>query len=219
MTEKQPFYARIVQAQNDLKVPKNQFNKFGNYAYRSAEDIEEAVKPVNQENGLFLHLTDEVVEIGGKNYVKATATLFDIHDEKLNVSVTSFAREAENKKGMDDSQITGTASSYARKYALNGLYLIDDQKDADTNENKQESEKKRKQTVEQEFYNNRDEVTERLRTVAKQTGKGYTELEQYAIKKANEKLGKEFNNINSQNIGQVVGIVKLMEQKIQNKGA
>lgn len=116
--------------QQELKVAKNQRNTFGNYNYRSCEDILEAVKPLL--NGCTLTLEDEVVNVGTKNYVRAVA-LFT--DGKTNISTTAYAREAEDKKGMDDAQITGAASSYARKYALNGLFAIDDTKDSDTMDN------------------------------------------------------------------------------------
>lgn len=117
--------------QQELKAPKNQRNTFGNYNYRSAEDILEAVKPLLAKHDAQLTLGDEIVEVGGRIYVKATATLTD---GKESAKVSAFAREPEEKRGMDASQITGTASSYARKYALNGLFLIDDTKDADTDE-------------------------------------------------------------------------------------
>lgn len=117
--------------QQELKAPKNQMNSFGGYKYRSAEDILEAVKPLLAKHGAELTLSDDIVEVGGRIYVKATATLTD---GKEQATVHAFAREPEEKRGMDASQITGTASSYARKYALNGLFLIDDTKDADTDE-------------------------------------------------------------------------------------
>lgn len=129
--EKMNLTQKLLNAQAKLKVPKNLYNKFGKYNYRSAESILEAVKPVNAENGLLLTITDEPVLIGDWHYIKATATISDGSDS---IVVTAYARESLTKKGMDDSQITGTASSYARKYALNGLYLIDDTKDADTDE-------------------------------------------------------------------------------------
>ena len=113
-----------------LKAPKNQYNSFGKYAYRSCEDILEAAKPLCIENGLVLTISDEIMEVGGRIYVKATATVSDVESGDV-VTVTSSAREPEDKKGMDSSQITGAASSYARKYALNGLFAIDDTKDAD----------------------------------------------------------------------------------------
>lgn len=120
----------LTKIQTELKAPKNQYNKFGGYNYRSAEDILEAVKPLLLKYGAELTICDEICEIGGRIYVKAVCKYREGND---GVTVNAYAREPENKKGMDDSQITGTASSYARKYALNGLFLIDDTKDADTN--------------------------------------------------------------------------------------
>lgn len=115
--------------QSSLKAPKGQTNKFGGYKYRSCEDILESVKPHLKKHGLVLTITDDITEVGGRVYVRATATVHN--DEGHSVSTTGFAREEENKKGMDSSQITGSASSYARKYALNGLFCIDDTKDSD----------------------------------------------------------------------------------------
>lgn len=121
----------LLNIQSKLVAPKGQWNKFGGYAYRSAEDILNAIKPLLTENKATLVLTDEPVLIGDWHYIKAVAT-FKAKDEEPQV-ITAYARESESKKGMDASQITGTASSYARKYALNGLFLIDDNKDPDTN--------------------------------------------------------------------------------------
>lgn len=122
----------LLTVQMELKAPKSQYNKFGGYNYRSTEDILQAVKPLLKKDNDNLSLSDEPIMVGDWHYIKATATFTDKND-KTTVS-TGYAREAANKKGMDDSQITGTASSYARKYALNGLFLIDDTKDADTDE-------------------------------------------------------------------------------------
>lgn len=119
--------------QKYLKAPKGQTNSFGGYKYRSCEDIVEAVKPLLFERELTLNLSDEMVNLGDRYYVKATASLID-KDGKVIASASGYAREAAVKKGMDDSQVTGACSSYARKYALNGLFAIDDTKDADTNE-------------------------------------------------------------------------------------
>lgn len=133
---------KLAELQLKLKAPKNQFNKFGEYRYRSCEDIVEAVKPIAAELGLFLTLSDDIVLVGDRYYIKATAIITDTESGN-SVQTTAFAREAAEKKKMDDSQITGTASSYARKYALNGLLMIDDTKDADTDEysNQQYTEK------------------------------------------------------------------------------
>ena len=132
----------LIEIQKKLKAPKGQYNSFGKYKYRSAEDILEAVKPLLADNGVLLTITDMVVEIGNRIYVKATATAMK---GEASVSITAYAREDDTKKGMDGSQITGTASSYARKYALNGLFLIDDTKDADTDEHRNQQENAPKQ--------------------------------------------------------------------------
>ena len=120
---------KLLKIQAELKAPKNQRNDFGKYNYRSCEDIFEAVKPLLAKENLLLRMTDELVQVGERYYIKATAILTDGNEVIEN---TSYAREEENKKGMDGSQITGASSSYARKYALNGLFLIDDVKDSDT---------------------------------------------------------------------------------------
>ena len=116
--------------QAKLKAPKGQYNKFGGYAYRSCEDIVESAKKVLAEYNLALIISDEVVELGGRFYVKATASIVD--QTTVQWSATAYAREQEEQKGMNSAQITGSTSSYARKYALNGLFAIDDTKDADT---------------------------------------------------------------------------------------
>ncbi|MDO4721618.1 MAG: ERF family protein [Peptostreptococcaceae bacterium] len=123
-------FEKIRKVQSELKAPKGQYNCFGKYKYRSCEDIVEAVKPLLSVEGLVLSLSDEIVLIGERYYIKATATLFDVEGESH--SVSAFAREEESKKGMDGSQVTGASSSYARKYALNGLFAIDDTKDSDS---------------------------------------------------------------------------------------
>lgn len=133
MAEGKPIFAALMAVQADLKAPKNQHNSFGKYDYRSAEDIIEAVKPLLKENGLFLNMSDDIVLIGDRYYVKATVKVVDVVTGE-SVQTSALAREAAQKKGMDESQVTGTASSYARKYALNGLFAIDDNRDADTNE-------------------------------------------------------------------------------------
>lgn len=159
---KKEFIQSVVRIQTELKAPKNQYNSFGKYNYRNCEDILEAVKPLLAEEGLVLTLSDEVVSEGdstfeeqkyddgnsllelirdveSKNYVKVTATITDGENE---LSVSAVARESNTKKGMDSAQISGATSSYARKYALNGLFLIDDTKDADATNDHGKSEKK-----------------------------------------------------------------------------
>lgn len=131
-------YGKLAAIQQELKAPKDKKNTYGGYNYRSAEGILEALKPVLARHEATVVLTDELVQVGDRYYVKATAALWSTTDTDV-VTANGWAREAEVKKGMDDSQITGTASSYARKYALNALLLIDDTKDADTDEYQKET--------------------------------------------------------------------------------
>ena len=153
--------------QHKLKAPKGQYNSFGKYNYRSCEDILEGVKPLLKEHNLALLIDDEIVQIGERYYVKATAK---ITDGREIVSATAYAREPDTKKGMDESQITGATSSYARKYALNALLCIDDTKDADTMDNS----KKPVQQTQETVYN-----WNSLKTRAVQGGISEEELVQY----------------------------------------
>lgn len=143
--------AKLMEIQTKIKAPKNLYNSFGKYKYRNAEGICEAVKPYLAEQKCALTLSDEIIDVGGRIYVKATATLRDTETLE-SISVSAMARESEEKKGMDESQITGTASSYARKYALNGLFLLDDTKDADSDEHHNETEEKKKRAEEEEAH-------------------------------------------------------------------
>ncbi|MDD3746969.1 MAG: ERF family protein [Anaerostipes sp.] len=135
---------KLLVIQTKLNAPKNQYNKFGNYNYRNCEDILEALKPLLEEVKASVVITDEISQVGERFYIKATVNFIDIETDKT-IAAQAFAREAVSKKGMDESQITGATSSYARKYALNGLFLIDDTKDADSNEFKKNSDKKSKE--------------------------------------------------------------------------
>lgn len=122
------FSDKLIKVQSELKAPKNMYNSFGKYSYRNQEGILEAVKPLLSSNGLCMTVSDDIVEIGGRVYVKAIVKVFDEESEEI---VEAFAREEESKKGMDSAQLTGSTSSYARKYALNGMFLIDDTQDSD----------------------------------------------------------------------------------------
>lgn len=126
-------YKKLTELQNELKAPKNQHNKFGGYNYRSLEDILEALKPLLKKYGLALTISDDIVQISDRFYVRAVATLHDTESDK-SVTSTAFAREAFDAKGMSDPQLTGSSSSYARKYCLNAMFLIDDTRDDDSNE-------------------------------------------------------------------------------------
>ena len=138
------FYAKLIKVQATLNAPKGQFNSFGKYHYRSCEDIMGAVKPLLAEHGLVQLVSDEIEKIGDRFYVKAIVT---VTDGVTTHSVSGYARESLTKKGMDDAQVTGATSSYARKYALNGMYNIDDTKDADTNEYREHAKQKANQQV------------------------------------------------------------------------
>lgn len=138
------FIEKIVAIQSELKAPKGQYNSFGKYNYRSCEDILEGVKPLLAKHGLVLTIRDGIELIGDRFYVKATAT---ITDGKEQLSTDAYARESADKKGMDASQVTGATSSYARKYALNGLLAIDDTKDADTMDNSKKPAQQTQETV------------------------------------------------------------------------
>lgn len=138
------FIEKVVAIQSELKAPKGQYNSFGKYNYRSCEDILEGVKPLLAKHGLILTIQDSIDLIGDRFYVKATAT---ITDGKEQLSTSAYARESLDKKGMDASQVTGATSSYARKYALNGLLAIDDTKDADTMDNSKKPVQQTQETV------------------------------------------------------------------------
>lgn len=134
-------YEKLSKIQQELKAPKNLRNTFGGYNYRNAEGIQEAFKPFEGKYNVTLYLSDKVLQVGDRYYIEATATVRDCESTE-SVSVTAYAREAQERKGMDDSQITGSSSSYARKYALNGLLLLDDTKDADTDEYREQQDDK-----------------------------------------------------------------------------
>lgn len=155
--------------QSELKAPKGQFNSFGKYKYRSCEDILEAVKPLLAKNNCVLTISDELKYIGDRYYIAATAMLRDMeiaeNGDNIVIMNTAYAREEETLKGMSSSQITGTASSYARKYALNGLLLIDDTKDADTDEHRKQTEK----PTTKDFTDIPDERVDALLTKADET--------------------------------------------------
>ncbi len=143
------FKEKVMNIQKVMKVPKNLYNSFGKYHYRNAETILETAKPICSEFGVLLTVSDEIVCVGDKNYIKATAKLCDVESD-ASIETHGYAREADMKKGMDDSQITGACSSYARKYALNGLFCLDDTKDADTDEFTSMTSSKKKQASQSE---------------------------------------------------------------------
>ena len=197
---------QLLKTQLQLKVTKNQYNNFGKYKYRSCEDILEGLKPLLKDNNLVLVLSDAIELIGNRIYVKATATLQNADGESIENH--AFAREAETKKGMDDSQITGTASSYARKYALNGMFLIDDAKDADTNEY-QDGEQQKEGKKPPEYYIDEIKQTVILKELHR-TGWDTKSMLSYLAKKFPKNPPKAINKIT---IPQFTFIVKALEKK------
>lgn len=186
-------YEKLLAVQTELKAPKGQTNSFGKYKYRSCEDILEAVKPLLKKYKAAIVISDDLILIGDRFYVEAIATFYDVENE-ASVKNTAFARESENKKGMDDSQVTGATSSYARKYALNGLLLIDDTKDADTDEfrNQQKDKEERKfdkdtEKMKKSTISEKDQQT--LKGVCEQKG---LKVEQVFTKPLNELTGEEY---------------------------
>lgn len=189
------FLERVSLLITELKAPKSQRNNFGKYNYRSAEDILEAVKPLANNYGLVPKLSDEPVMIGDWHYIKATASIKDVKTGEEEIA-TAYAREPLAKKGMDESQITGTASSYARKYAMNGLYQIDDTKDADS-----------------------DEYTEQVKQA---TPKSITKSQQEALQKRSDEIAKMaklesknfFDQITEKKIGYSLDISKVNTEQL-----
>jgi hypothetical protein len=215
---KKEFIQSVVRIQTELKAPKNQYNSFGKYNYRNCEDILEAVKPLLAEEGLVLTLSDEIVSEGHcnvstnknvnennddgnlvfiehgtdseaetKNYVKVTATLTDGENE---ISVSAVARESNTKKGMDSAQISGATSSYARKYALNGLFLIDDTKDADATNDHGKSEKK--QTSSRKKVEPKKSRTRAKKEEPKEEPEAKEEVKEESTEEAPKKRGRGF---------------------------
>ena len=188
-------YEKLNKSQTELKAPKGQYDSFGKYKYRSCEDILEAIKPFLTETKTVLTINDEIVFIGNRFYVKATAVLADCENENSFIHNTAFAREDDSKKGMDGSQITGASSSYARKYALNGLFAIDDTKDADTDEN---AKQQRNSTRTQEPERITKEDVQLMRNLCEQKGlnpdsvfpNGVENLTVEQMKEAYNKIGK-----------------------------
>ena len=181
---------KLMNIQQELKAPKGQYNDFGKYAYRSCEDILEAVKPLLKKEKVVLTISDELQYIGNRYYIKATVTLIDTESEAT-ISNSAYAREEETKKGMDGSQITGASSSYARKYALNGLFGIDDNKDSDTTniQSKEEKENKKASPKQIELiqkYYQGENLTKLLEA------NNLEKLEDMSINKASEILSKLF---------------------------
>lgn len=172
-------YEKLMKVQSEIRAPKSNYNSFAKFNYRSLEDITEALKPVLNKYGATVILNDTVEVIGDRHYMKCTATFFDCETGE-SISNTSYARESAEKRGMDDAQISGMASSYCRKYCLNGLLLLDDVKDSDTDEAK----------VEQDNRAKRQQTRRNPETVSQPTG-NITEKEVAILREMLKKAGKE----------------------------
>ena len=201
-------YEKINKIQVELKAPKSQRNNFGNYNFRNCEDILEALKPLLLREKIIIQLSDDLVQIGDRFYIKATATLIDVESGEKH-STTAFAREELSKKGMDGSQITGASSSYARKYALNGLLAIDDTKDSDTTNthNNNDSKNQKKQASTEEKRKNGENY------IAKNTQK-YQEMIDGFFETHNAKNITELSNDNVSELAR-----KIYELEKLEKGA
>lgn len=209
--EDKTIHQKLIEVQEELKAPKGQYNSFGKYYFRSTEDIVEALKPLLIKRGLLLLMYDEIELVGSRIYVVSTA---DLTDGAANIKVSARARESETKKGMDDSQITGTASSYARKYALNGMFLIDDSKDADTPEysgqmnNQQQSKQPKQPGV------TLDAVKTALNDLVKKTNGDYTKISSYLLKQVG---ADNFNALSSQQLFEANDYIKQLSDKADKK--
>ena len=202
----------LVEVQSELKAPKGQYNSFGKYNYRSTEDILEGLKPILKEKNLVLVVFDDVVQVSDRVYIKSTAKLS--YDQE-SIEVTAFARESLTKKGMDDSQITGTASSYARKYALNGMFLIDDSKDADSDEfSKQNKSQKDSEQKSKQPKITLEEVKMSLNDLVKKTGGDYTAISAYLLKHVK---ADNFNELNVDQIQLANEYIKQLSIKADKK--
>ena len=185
-------YTTLVEVQSKLKAPKSQFNKFGNYAYRNCEDILEALKPLLNEVKAIINISDDVVLVGERYYIKATVKFICAESGEV-IEASAMAREEENKKGMDSSQLTGSTSSYARKYALNGLFAIDDTKDSDTTNTHNKDTSK--------ALNNNEVISEaqvkRLFVLAKgkDTDKVKSVVDKYGFKSSKDITKDKYNSI------------------------
>lgn len=209
--EEKTIYQKLIEVQEELKAPKGQYNSFGKYHFRSTEDIVEALKPLLIRRGLLLLMYDEIELVGSRIYVVSTA---DLTDGATNIKVSARARESETKKGMDDSQITGTASSYARKYALNGMFLIDDSKDADTPEysGQMNNQQQSKQPKQPEIT--LDAVKTALNDLVKKTNGDYTKISAYLLKQVG---ADNFNALSSQQLFAANDYIKQLSDKADKK--
>lgn len=225
--ERTKIFEKLSKVQAELNAPKSRHNKFGNYDYRSCEDILQAVKPLLAANGLVLILNDEIVERAGRFYVESTATIYEMETLET-LRATAYARESESKSGMDAAQITGAASSYARKYALNALFNIDDTKDADTDEFTQESQEKakkattKKKTAEPAISSNvpdglPEEIATESAPICEDCGEVIKPTDKYTVEKIVESTKKSFGVVCCMKCG-ALRLARIKADKEKNGG-
>lgn len=205
-------YKKLIEVQNKLKVPKSQYNNFGKYNYRNAEDILEAVKPILENAGATIFIKDSIELIGDRFYVKATVSFVDIESGNV-IETSALARESEEKKGMDSAQVTGATSSYARKYALNGLLLIDDTKDNDHDSMHQTDNKEPKKEENKPNYDNK-EKEEVIQKIVAKIGND-SERKKKIIDMMKQKYDKTYSDFKYYKLDQLQAVLKaVLEDKI-----
>lgn len=205
-------YKKLIEVQNKLKVPKSQYNNFGKYNYRNAEDILEAVKPILENAGATIFIKDSIELIGDRFYVKATVSFVDIESGNV-IETSALARESEEKKGMDSAQVTGATSSYARKYALNGLLLIDDTKDNDHDSMHQTDNKESKKEENKPNYDNK-EKEEVIQKIVAKIGND-SERKKKIIDMMKQKYEKTYSDFKYYKLDQLQAVLKaVLEDKI-----
>ena len=188
-------YEKLLDIQNELKAPKSQYNNYGKYNYRNCEDILEAVKPICKKHKAVVFLSDKLVINGERHYIEATATFVDVETNET-IEVTAYAREEESKKGMDGSQVTGASSSYARKYALNGLFDVDDTKDSDFTNTKNNQSDNRNQNEKPNEAKQEDvfsEINNAISSYSKQSGMKTKDVVDCIEKQIGEKLNRSLS--------------------------
>lgn len=225
--ERTKIFEKLSKVQAELNAPKSRHNKFGNYDYRSCEDILQAVKPLLAANGLVLILNDEIIERAGRFYVESTATIYEMETLET-LRATAYARESESKSGMDAAQITGAASSYARKYALNALFNIDDTKDADADEYTQESQARakkattKKKTAEPAISSNvpdglPEEIATESAPICEDCGEVIKPTDKYTVEKIVESTKKSFGVVCCMKCG-ALRLARIKADKEKNGG-
>ena len=188
-------YEKLLDIQDELKVPKSQYNNYGKYNYRNCEDILEAVKPICKKHKAVVFLSDKLVINGERHYIEATATFVDVETNE-SIEVTAYAREEESKKGMDSSQVTGASSSYARKYALNGLFDVDDTKDSDftnTKDNQADNRNQKEKPDEAKQEDVFSEINNAISSYSKQSGMKTKDVVDCIEKQIGEKLNRSLS--------------------------